>query len=125
MHNVIIFFKNSYYIKILYFYKTLILNTYKILCNSNFCLEIKTASLDDIDSVIDLLKKPATDQLTTDEYFTEDIDFSSFKEQILNYLTNKNTAIFIAYNETSVVGFIKVLLQNKDFYFFEDIFTIK
>lgn len=82
--------------------------------------KIRTASVDDIDSIIGLWQKLAYDQLTKDEYFTEDIDFSGGREQVLNSLTNKSCCIFIAYNQTSVIGFIEVWLQNKDFHFFED-----
>lgn len=82
--------------------------------------KIKKASLDNIDSLIDLWKKLVRNQLKQDEYFNEADNFSITKEQVANILKNEDMAIFIAYNETSVFGFIEIWIQKKDFHFFED-----
>lgn len=82
--------------------------------------EIRQASISDINHVTELWKKLAIDQLTQDNFFTGDIDFTDCNEQVSDSLTNSNCCIFIAYTSTSIIGFIEVWLQNKDFYFFED-----
>ncbi|WP_207644713.1 GNAT family N-acetyltransferase [Caloranaerobacter ferrireducens] len=82
--------------------------------------KIRKASIEDVDSIVDLWKKLSVDQLSKDPYYKGKIDFGDEKTTFLNAIKNPKCCIFVAESENKVIGFIEIWLKEKDFYFFID-----
>lgn len=83
-------------------------------------LNIRKATLSDLNKVVELWQKLFVDQMARDPYFKGSLVAKGGEKQFTDALTDQNCCIFLAEVDGSIVGFIEVWLYNRDFYFFVD-----
>lgn len=81
---------------------------------------IRPATLDDLDSVVDLWKQLSKDQLGKDEYYRGSMEFEGGNEQFTKSLTDDNCQIHLLETDDKVTGFVETWLYPSDFHFYVD-----
>lgn len=82
--------------------------------------EVRKATMDDIDDIVQLWVELSIDQLSKDPFYKGSLEFKSGYTQMKRSLEDDSCAIFVAVNEGSIEGFIEIWTQVEYFQFLED-----
>ncbi len=81
---------------------------------------IREASLNDLNDVVELWRKLSIDQMSKDQYYKGSMTFDNGHNQFILTLNSEDCCVFVAEANSGLVAFIEVWLYNSDFHFFAD-----